>query len=346
MGGGNDTFTWDPGDGSDIVEGQSDDDTLLFNGAAGGELFTASSNGVRLSFTRDLGNIVMDTDDVERILTVNALGGIEHGDRERPRTSTDVDQSQRRPRGHAGRRDGRRPGRPASSSNGTNGGDGIHVNAGRLRCRRGRADGPRWRFGTRRRPTRSRSTVWTATTTSSAAGLPAQAIALTLAGRRWRRRDLRRPGRRQADRRRRQRHARRQQGQRPCSDGRRRRHVRLGSGRRQRHRRRRGRRRLDALHRRQHRRADRRVGEREPRAVRPRRRQRDDGHRRPRADRLPGPRRGRPGQRRRPDGNRPREPAASTSRALPAPATARPTASSSTAPTATTRSTSAGTQTA
>ena len=73
MGAGNDTFTWDPGDGSDIVEGQGDVDTLLFNGSAGAEIFTASSNGGRLLFTRNIGNIVMDTDDVET-LTVNALG--------------------------------------------------------------------------------------------------------------------------------------------------------------------------------------------------------------------------------------------------------------------------------
>jgi len=74
MGDGNDTFVWDPGDGSDIVEGQSGVDTLLFNGSAGAEIFTASSNGGRLLFTRNVGNIIMDTDDVE-VLTVNALGG-------------------------------------------------------------------------------------------------------------------------------------------------------------------------------------------------------------------------------------------------------------------------------
>jgi Ca2+-binding RTX toxin-like protein len=71
---GNDTFVWDPGDGSDVVEGQSGIDTLLFNGSAGSEIFAASSNGGRLLFTRNVGNIVMDTDDVE-VLTVNALGG-------------------------------------------------------------------------------------------------------------------------------------------------------------------------------------------------------------------------------------------------------------------------------
>jgi Ca2+-binding RTX toxin-like protein len=76
MGGGNDTFVWDPGDGSDIVEGQDGVDTLLFNGAAGAEIFSASSNGGRLLFTRNVGNIIMDCDDTE-ILTVNALGGVD-----------------------------------------------------------------------------------------------------------------------------------------------------------------------------------------------------------------------------------------------------------------------------
>ena len=74
LGAGNDLFVWDPGDGNDIVEGQGDADTLRFNGSAGAEIFTASSNGGRLLFTRNVGNIVMDVDDVET-LAVNALGG-------------------------------------------------------------------------------------------------------------------------------------------------------------------------------------------------------------------------------------------------------------------------------
>ena len=65
LGNGDDTFIWDPGDGSDIVEGQAGRDTLRFNGSAGSEIFAASSNGGRLLFTRNVGNIVMDTDDVE-----------------------------------------------------------------------------------------------------------------------------------------------------------------------------------------------------------------------------------------------------------------------------------------
>jgi Ca2+-binding RTX toxin-like protein len=74
LGAGDDVFQWDPGDGSDVVEGQGGVDTMLFNGSAGNEIFEASANGGRVRFTRNLGNIVMDLNDVET-LKVNALGG-------------------------------------------------------------------------------------------------------------------------------------------------------------------------------------------------------------------------------------------------------------------------------
>ena len=74
MGAGDDLFQWDPGDGSDTVEGQDGVDTMLFNGSNGGEIFEASANGERLLFTRNLGTIVMDTNDVETV-ELNALGG-------------------------------------------------------------------------------------------------------------------------------------------------------------------------------------------------------------------------------------------------------------------------------
>jgi Ca2+-binding RTX toxin-like protein len=74
LGAGNDVFQWDPGDGSDVVEGGGGTDEMLFNGSGGNEEFTASANGGRVLFTRNLGNIVMDLNEVET-LTVNALGG-------------------------------------------------------------------------------------------------------------------------------------------------------------------------------------------------------------------------------------------------------------------------------
>jgi Ca2+-binding RTX toxin-like protein len=85
LGAGADTFQWDPGDGSDVVEGQDGADTMAFNGSAASELMEASANGGRVRFTRNVGTITMDLDDVESIvarafggtdtLTVNDLSG-------------------------------------------------------------------------------------------------------------------------------------------------------------------------------------------------------------------------------------------------------------------------------
>lgn len=74
MGAGNDTFQWDPGDGSDVVEGGDGTDVMLFNGSAIAENFDVSANGQRVRFTRNIGSIVMDLNDVERI-DLNALSG-------------------------------------------------------------------------------------------------------------------------------------------------------------------------------------------------------------------------------------------------------------------------------
>lgn len=76
MGAGNDVFQWDPGDGNDVVEGQDGVDTMLFNGSAGDELMELTANGARLRFTRNLGSIVMDVNDTERV-NVRTLGGVD-----------------------------------------------------------------------------------------------------------------------------------------------------------------------------------------------------------------------------------------------------------------------------
>lgn len=73
-GAGDDTFVWNPGDGSDVVEGEAGEDTMLFNGANIGENIEVSANGRRLRFFRDAGNITMDCDEVE-VVQFNALGG-------------------------------------------------------------------------------------------------------------------------------------------------------------------------------------------------------------------------------------------------------------------------------
>jgi Ca2+-binding RTX toxin-like protein len=74
LGAGDDRFVWDPGDGSDKVEGRNGDDTLTFNGSATNENFRLSPNGGRARLTRDVGNITMDVDRIERV-DVNSLGG-------------------------------------------------------------------------------------------------------------------------------------------------------------------------------------------------------------------------------------------------------------------------------
>jgi len=74
LGSGNDTFIWNPGDGSDLIEGQTGFDTLLFNGANIAENIEISANGSRALFTRDVANITMDLNGIERV-QFNALGG-------------------------------------------------------------------------------------------------------------------------------------------------------------------------------------------------------------------------------------------------------------------------------
>ena len=76
LGAGDDVFQWDPGDGSDVVEGQDGTDTMLFNGSNIAEVFNVSANGGRALVTRDIANITMDLNDVEHI-DLRALGGVD-----------------------------------------------------------------------------------------------------------------------------------------------------------------------------------------------------------------------------------------------------------------------------
>jgi Ca2+-binding RTX toxin-like protein len=77
LGAGDDTFVWNPGDDNDVLEGQEGFDTMLFNGANITENINVSSNGGRVLFTRDIANVVMDLNDLEKI-TYNALGGADN----------------------------------------------------------------------------------------------------------------------------------------------------------------------------------------------------------------------------------------------------------------------------
>lgn len=71
---GDDRFTWNPGDGDDNVEGQEGNDVLTFNGANLPEQMEVTPNGRRVRLFRNVANINMDFQGVER-LELNALTG-------------------------------------------------------------------------------------------------------------------------------------------------------------------------------------------------------------------------------------------------------------------------------
>jgi hypothetical protein len=76
LGAGNDHFQWDPGDGSDTVEGESGDDALDFNGSNIGEQIDVSANGSSVRLFRNVASVTMDVDGVEA-LALRVLGGVD-----------------------------------------------------------------------------------------------------------------------------------------------------------------------------------------------------------------------------------------------------------------------------
>jgi hypothetical protein len=79
LGAGEDEFQWNPGDGSDIVDGQGGLDHITFNGSDLAENFELADTGAgapfhHLRLTRDIGNVNMDLAGFESI-DLNALGG-------------------------------------------------------------------------------------------------------------------------------------------------------------------------------------------------------------------------------------------------------------------------------
>ena len=74
LGNGDDTAAWNPGEGNDAIDGGLGRDTLAFNGSNGDELMSLSANGESAVFLRNLGNIRMDLDGVER-LDLATFGG-------------------------------------------------------------------------------------------------------------------------------------------------------------------------------------------------------------------------------------------------------------------------------
>jgi len=77
LGAGDDRFLWNPGEGSDVVEGQAGFDTMDFNGSAANENIDIAANGGRVRFFRDIANITMDLNDVEHI-AFKALAGADN----------------------------------------------------------------------------------------------------------------------------------------------------------------------------------------------------------------------------------------------------------------------------
>jgi hypothetical protein len=67
LGGDFDRFSWAPGDGSDDVDGGASRDSLSFFGSNDPEAFRVAADGRRVRFTRDVGSIVMDLEDLEEI---------------------------------------------------------------------------------------------------------------------------------------------------------------------------------------------------------------------------------------------------------------------------------------
>ena len=127
MGAGDDVFQWNPGDGNDTIEGQDGTDAMLFFGANIAENINVVANGGRVLFTRDVANVTMDLDDVERI-EFRALGGADNivvGDL----TGTDVTRIALDLRGPNGGGDGAAD---TVTVNGTNGADffGVAGDAG------------------------------------------------------------------------------------------------------------------------------------------------------------------------------------------------------------------------
>jgi hypothetical protein len=74
LGAGNDTALWNPGEANDVIDGGRGTDSLAFNGANVDELMSLRADGSRAVFQRNVANIRMDLNRVER-LDLATLGG-------------------------------------------------------------------------------------------------------------------------------------------------------------------------------------------------------------------------------------------------------------------------------
>jgi Ca2+-binding RTX toxin-like protein len=122
-----DTFTWQPGDGSDIVEGGNGTDFLRMNGSGANERFDVKAIGGRTLVNRDIANVRMDLGDVERLDIMPATGADTMRVEDLSGTDTEVVSFELAPFRGTTASDG------AADSvlvQGTNGTDAISVNAG------------------------------------------------------------------------------------------------------------------------------------------------------------------------------------------------------------------------
>ena len=69
-----DRFSWAPGDGSDNVDGGRSRDSLFFQGQDEAESFEVAARGSKVRFTRDLGSIVMELENLEELDTLAGRG--------------------------------------------------------------------------------------------------------------------------------------------------------------------------------------------------------------------------------------------------------------------------------
>lgn len=74
LGSGTDRFSWNPGDDDDTVEGQAGSDLLDFNGANVAETIDITANGDRARFQRNIANVSLDLNELERV-GFDASGG-------------------------------------------------------------------------------------------------------------------------------------------------------------------------------------------------------------------------------------------------------------------------------
>ncbi|MBD1873389.1 calcium-binding protein [Nodosilinea sp. FACHB-131] len=74
LGAGRDAFLWNPGEGNDTIDGGAGHDTMLFNGAGASEVIDMLANGERFTFLRNIGAVVMDTNNLEQV-DFRAFGG-------------------------------------------------------------------------------------------------------------------------------------------------------------------------------------------------------------------------------------------------------------------------------